>query len=78
MHNAVTGANTPAVSSPSSRLSLISSTTMTTKLAELVIMKTMPKPKKRLIADRSVVALERSWPDCQASWNAGSSPCRCW
>jgi hypothetical protein len=40
---------------------------MTTKLAELVIMKTMPKLKNRLIADRSVVALDSSWPDCHWS-----------
>ncbi len=62
--SAVTGANTAAVSSPSSRFSLISRITIATKLAELVIMKTMPKLKKRLIADRSVVARDSNWPDC--------------
>ena len=62
--SAVTGANTAAVSNPSSRFSLISRITIAMKLAELVIMKTMPKLKNRLIAERSVVALDRSWPDC--------------
>ena len=51
---------------------------MTAKLTRLVIMNTMPKPTNRLIADRSVVALDSSWPDCHASWNSGSSRCRCW
>ncbi len=42
----------------------------------LVMKNTTPKPPNRRIADRSVVARDSSWPDCQASWKPGSSRCR--
>ena len=34
-----------------------------------------PKPEKRRIAERSVVARESSWPDCQCPWKAIGSSC---
>ena len=42
----------------------------------LVMKNTTPKPPNRRIADRSVVARDSSWPDCQESWKPGSSRCR--
>ena len=46
------------------------------KVNTLVIRKMMPKPANRRIVDRSVVALDSSWPDCQDSWKPESSRCR--
>ncbi len=34
----------------------------------------MPNPANRRIVDRSVVALDSSWPDCQESWKPGVQP----
>ncbi len=43
----------------------------------LVIRKIVPNPANRRIADRSVVARDSSWPDCQEPWKPASSRCRC-
>src|ERR1035441_10467991 len=55
----------------------MSSATTITKVITLVMKKTMPNPANRRIADRSVVALDSSWPDCHESWKLGSRRCRC-
>ena len=34
--------------------------------------KMAPKPMKRRITLRSVIARDRSWPDCQRSWKPTS------
>src|SRR5579875_3786869 len=52
---------TRPVSTPSHQFSRISSTTTTTKVTMLVMKNTRPKPAKRRIADRSVVARDSSW-----------------
>ena len=35
-----------------------------------------PKPLNRRIAERSVVARESSWPDCQLLWKLIGRGCR--
>ena len=42
----------------------------------LVTRKMRPNPANLRIADRSVVARDSSWPDCQLSWKEGGSCCR--
>ena len=37
--------------------------------------KMAPNPMKRRITLRSVIARDRSWPDCQRSWKPTSSRC---
>ena len=41
-----------------------------------VTRKIRPKPANLRIEDRSVVARDRSWPDCQSSWKDACSRCR--
>jgi len=40
-------------------------------------MKIRPNPANLRIEDRSVVARDSSWPDCQLSWKDVGSRCRC-
>ena len=72
-----TGTNTVPVSRPSHQFSLISNPITAMNVIVLVIRKTVPKPANRRIAARSLVARDSNCPDCQASWNAGGSRCRC-
>jgi hypothetical protein len=36
-----------------------------------------PNPKNRRMIDRSVVARDSSWPDCQSPWKLIGRRCRC-
>ena len=55
---ATTGKNTQPVMVPSHQFIRMSNATTTTKVTTLVMKKMTPNPANRLIADRSVVALD--------------------
>ena len=61
---------------PSHQFRWISSATTATNVITLVTMKIRPNPANLRIEDRSVVARDSSWPDCQLSWNEACSRCR--
>jgi hypothetical protein len=63
--------------SPIHQLSLMSSTATAVKVVTVMMRKTRPNPANRRMDDRSEVARDSNWPDCQPSWKAGSRLCRC-
>ncbi len=48
---------------------------VTTTWVMLTTRNSIPKPKNRRIAERSVVARESSWPDCHSLWKLIGSSC---
>ncbi len=54
-----------------------SSMSTTSAVTPLITKKIAPHPTKRRMAEMSLVALDRSWPDSQSSWKPTSSDWSC-
>jgi len=72
-----TGTLVTATNSPSQKFRAMSRIITATHCRKLMTRKIAPKPKNRRMVERSVVALDNSWPVCQRSWNATGRRCRC-
>ena len=70
------GAAVQATTRPSGQY-IVSSTTVTAVTWRMLMNRnSIPKPKKRRIADRSVVARDSSCPNCHRLWKLIGSACR--
>ena len=71
------GTAAATMSRPSGQYIRSNSTVTVSNCTMFMTRNSRPKPENRRMVDRSVVARDSNWPDCQSPWKLIGSRCRC-